>query len=359
MSERLIQVFREMVKIDSESGQEQAFLTYLSDLFARELKAECWFDAYGNLLARVPAVNCASKSPILLSCHGDTVKPGRGIEPVLVDGVFSSRGDTILGADDKAGIAEAYVALLSADRRPETEIVITRQEELGMVGARHLDVSGLRAKMGFVLDGDVPNSIIIGGPSYVSIDVDITGRAAHAGMEPEKGISAIKAASHAISMLKEGWIDKETTFNVGIIEGGRIRNGVPEKASVKAECRSLNHDRCLAYSNTVKEVFEVAARAMGAQADVKLTVEFRASRIPEESPAVIRARQAIEKMGLTPDVRVICGGTDAAVLNEKGIQSVVLGIGGQAEHSNDEHIAVADMETVVGILRHLFDEWCE
>jgi len=144
VSERLVRVFQEMVRIDSESGEEQAFLAYLSDLFARDLKAKCWLDGHGNLLGRVPAVNCDSEAPILLSCHGDTVKPGRGIEPVLVDGVIRSQGDTILGADDKAGIAEVYEALMSAKRHPEVEIVVTRQEELGMVGARNLDVSALR-----------------------------------------------------------------------------------------------------------------------------------------------------------------------------------------------------------------------
>ena len=359
MNSRMVDAFLDMVRIDSESGQEKAFLEILADLFARQLKAQCSFDHFGNLIARVGAKNCSAGLPIVLSCHGDTVKPGIGIEPVLEDGVIRSRGDTILGGDDKAGIAELYEAILSAERHPEIEIVVTREEEIGLVGARNLDFSMLRSKMGFVLDGDTPESIIVGGPSHMVIDVEITGKAAHAGMEPEKGISAIRAASHAISMIKEGWVDPETTCNVGMIEGGRIRNGVPEKVLVKAECRSLRHEMCISYSEIVGQAFEVAARAIGASADVQMDLNYKASRIADDAIVLDVARRAVELTGLTPDARLICGGTDASVYNENGIQSVVLGIGCRAEHSSDEHIFVADMEKTVEILNRVFDLLCE
>jgi tripeptide aminopeptidase len=359
MSERLVDVFCEMVKIDSESGNEQAFLEYLSDLFSRNLNAECALDSYGNLIARVAAKNCDGKLPVLFGCHGDTVKPGIGIEPVIADGVIRSRGDTILGGDDKAGIAELYEAVLSAERHPEIEIVITREEEIGLVGAKNLDVSDIKSRMGFVLDGDTTDSIVIGGPSHMIIDVEISGRAAHAGMEPEKGISAIRAASQAICLLKEGWVDSQTTCNVGIIEGGRIRNGVPEKAFVKAECRSLDHDTCIAYSDTIKEAFEVAAKAVGAVADVKLDLGYRAMTLSEDAPVIAVACRALKLAGVTPDIRVICGGTDASVYSEQGIQSVILGIGCRSEHSADEHVVIADMVMMVRVLHHLFDVLCE
>ena len=359
MSERLIDVFCQMVKIDSESGKEKAFLEYIANLFRNNLGAVCVFDAFGNLIARIPAKNCSGKSPILFNCHGDTVKPGTGIEPVVVDGVIRSKGDTILGADDKAGIAELYEAVCTAEHHPELEITITREEEIGLVGARHLDVAEIKAKMGFVLDGDKLDSIVIGGPSHMIIDVEITGRAAHAGMEPEKGISAIRAASHAISIIKEAWVDSETTCNVGTIEGGLIRNGVPEKVFIKAECRSLNHDTCIAYSNTVKKAFDVSAQAIGAVADVKLNLAYKAVRLSEDAPVLVTACKALEKTGLTPDTRIICGGTDASILNGKGIQSIILGIGVRAEHSNDEHIYVSDMETAVRVLHNLFEVLCD
>lgn len=359
MNNRLVDVFCDMVRIDSESGNEKAFLDYLSELFTKDLGASCQFDGFGNLIARVPAKGCGEKPAILFGCHGDTVKPGQGIVPVVVDGVIRSQGDTILGGDDKAGIAELYEVILTAKQHPPIEIVITREEETGLVGARNLDVSLLTAKMGFILDSDTVDSIVVGGPSHMIIDVEVTGRAAHAGMEPEKGISAIRAAAHAISLLKEGWVDPQTTCNVGVIEGGQIRNGVPEKAFVKAECRSLDHDTCIAYSETIKAAFEVSARAIGAKADVKMDLGYRAMKVPEDAPVLAAARKALVRAGLTPDVRVICGGTDASILNAKGIQSIILGIGCRSEHSSDEHVYVSDMETVVQVLHHLFALFCE
>lgn len=359
MSHDVVDTFCAMVRIPSQSGEEDVFFTYLADLFRSNLQATCSFDSFGNLIARVPAKGCSGKPPVLFACHGDTVKPGKDIEPIVVDGVIRSKGNTILGADDKAGITELYTAIRTAERYPELEVVITRQEELGLIGAKNLDASPLKAKMGFVLDSDTFDSIIIGGPSHMTLDIEITGRAAHAGMEPEKGISAIQAASRAISLLRLGRIDFETTANVGIIEGGTIRNGVPEKCSVKAECRSLNHDKCVDCGNLIKEAFEVAARAMGASADVKLDMNYRASSISADSIVVEMASKAIRKLGLTPKAVMITGGTDASVFNAKGIQTVVLGIGAAGEHTNDERISVADLETGVRMVHYIFDLLCE
>jgi len=185
----------------------------------------------------------------------------------------------------------------SSSKRSELEIVVSREEEIGLVGAKHLDVSSLKSKMGFLIDMDAVDAVVIGGPSHMDIDIEITGKAAHAGMEPEKGISAIKAASYAIAILKEGWINEETTVNVGIIEGGEIRNGVPEKTRIKAECRSLTHEKCLSQSKLIKDVFETAARSIGARTEVSMEMAYKAVRIPEDA-RVVSHRQA---------GRAICG----------------------------------------------------
>jgi tripeptide aminopeptidase len=356
VNERLVKTFMEMVRIDSESGEEQRFISYLRDLFTKEFRANCTVDSYGNLIVNIPAKDSARKGPVFFSVHADTVKPGKGIEPLLEKDVIRSKGDTILGADDKAGIAELVEALRTAERYPPVEIVVSREEEIGLVGAKHLDVSLLKSKMGFLLDMDTLDAVVVGGPSHMIIDVEITGKAAHAGMEPEKGISAIKAASYAISILKEGWIDKETTVNVGIIQGGEIRNGVPEKASIKAECRSLAHEKCLAQSQLIKEVFETAAKSVGAKVEVKMVLAYKAVQIPENAAAVNIAREAVKSVGLEPQVRLICGGTDGSVYNEKGIQTVVIGTGVKAEHSKEENIAVADMEKAVRMIQHILKE---
>jgi len=355
VNERLANTFMEMVRIDSESGQEQEFIAYLKDLLTTEFQAECTTDDFGNLIATIPAKNSTRTEPVFFSCHADTVKPGKGIEPLLENEVIRSKGDTILGADDKAGIAELVEALRTADRHPPLEIVVSREEEIGLVGAKHLDTAALKSKMGFLIDMDALDAVVIGGPSHMIIDVEITGKAAHAGMEPEKGISAIRAAAAAISNLKEGWIDEETTFNVGIIEGGEIRNGVPEKAQIKAECRSLTHEKCVKQSDVIKEAFETAAKSIGARAEVKTEMAYKAVSISEESEVVTIAKKAVESVGLKPQVRVICGGTDGSIYNEKGIQTVIIGMGGEAEHSKDEHIAVADMEKAVSMIHYILE----
>ena len=355
MNERLANTFMEMVRIDSESGAEKEFIAYLKDLFTREFHATCTTDEFGNLIATIPAKNSTRTEPVFFSCHADTVKPGKGIEPVLENGVIRSKGDTVLGADDKAGIAELVEALRTADRYPALEIVVSREEEIGLVGAKHFDTTRLKSKMGFLIDMDALDAVVIGGPSHMMIDIEITGKAAHAGMEPEKGISAIRAASSAITSLKEGWIDEETTVNVGIIEGGEIRNGVPEKARIKAECRSLTHEKCVAQSNVIKEAFEIAAKSIGACAEVKMEMAYKAVSISEDTEVVSIAKKAVQSVGLDPQVRIICGGTDASIYNEEGIQTVVIGMGGVAEHSKDEHIAVADMEKAVSMIQHIFE----
>ncbi|MCK5074736.1 MAG: peptidase dimerization domain-containing protein, partial [Calditrichia bacterium] len=242
MSERMVKQFLEMVQIDSESGFEAEFIDYLYNEFEK-LGAKAVKDEYGNLVAKLPAKGCEGKEPILLSCHADTVQPGKGIKPVLKDGVIRSDGTTILGADDKAGIAELLEALRIAEIHPPLEIPISRQEEVGLLGVKNMDYSLITAKKGFLLDNDTLDTIVIGGPSYFAIDVEIKGRSAHAGMEPEKGINAILAASKAIAALRLGRLDEESTANVGVIKGGIIRNGVPDSASFLAECRSLNHEK--------------------------------------------------------------------------------------------------------------------
>lgn len=356
---RLVDMFCDMVRIDSESGQEAQFIAYLTDLLSSRFDARCTTDSYGNLVAKIPAKGTTVKGPVLFGVHGDTVKPGQGIEPVLEDGIFRSKGETILGADDKAGIAELVEAIETAERHPPLEIVVTREEEIGLRGSRNLDMSLLDARIGFVIDMDDLDAVVVGGPSKMSIDVTITGKAAHAGMEPEKGISAIRAASHAVVMLKEGRIDPETTVNVGILNGGEIRNGVPEKATLSLECRSLSHEKCVAQFELIKQIFETAARAIGATAEITMDLSYKAARLSEDSRPVQIAKQAMKRVGITPQVRVIGGGTDASFYNAQGIQTVVLGAGMRDEHSKTEHIAVKDMETAVKTVRAILDVLCQ
>jgi tripeptide aminopeptidase len=346
----MVDQFMEMVRIDSESGEEAAMMEYLLQAIPAE-GGEAELDSYGNLIARFPAKGCEGKDAILLSCHADTVKPGIGIEPVIQDGVISSKGDTILGADDKAGLAEVFEALRTADVRPPIELAVSRQEEVGLLGVKNLDFSKITARKGFLMDGDVLDTIVIGGPSYFAIDVSITGKAAHAGMEPEKGVSAILAAAKAITALRLGRLDHETTANVGVIDGGIIRNGVPDRCKLLAECRSADHEKAVALNDEMLKIIREQVESVGAAVEITSDNLCRAVDIPEDSWTVNIAKQAIkEKLGLDANCLFITGFTDASIYNNEGVEMAVLGIGAENEHSTEERIAIAEMEKAVVML---------
>ena len=354
--EKLVDTLFKMVRISSESGEEKEFIKYIKDLFTKELKAKCIIDNYGNLILEIPSKNSICIEPVLFGVHADTVKPGKEIEPVLKNGIIRSKGETILGADDKAGIAELFEAIRTAEQYPSLEIVVSREEEVGLIGTKNIDISLIKSKIGFVIDGSKLENIIVGGPSYMSIDIKIVGKSAHAGLRPEEGISSIKAAAHAISMLKEGWIDKETNVNVGIIKGGQVLNAVPERSDIKVECRSLSHKKCLYQSNLIKEVFLTAAKAIGARAEIKMELKMKASHISEDDKVVKIAKKAVNRVGLKPNVHSICAGTDASNYIKKGINAIVIGMGCKSSHSKEENIAIVDMEKAVDMIQHIFKE---
>ncbi len=349
MSQRMIEQFMEMVQIDSESGNEARFIEYLKGELEK-VGAEAQTDDYGNLIARLPAKNSPVKEPILLSCHADTVQPGVGIEPVLKNGVIRSKGDTILGADDKAGIAEMLEALRVAPVRPPVEIAISRQEEVGLHGVKNMDFSLITAKRGFLLDNDTLDTIVIGGPSYFAIDVTITGRSAHAGMEPEKGINAIVAAARAIAAMKLGRLDEDTTANVGVIRGGIIRNGVPDSCTFLAECRSLNHAKAQRLADVMVATIQEQVTTTGASVEITVDNLCSAVDIPEDAPTVRIAKEALRSVGIEAQTTFITGFTDASIYNNHGIEMAVVGIGAREEHATTEHIHVADMEKALEML---------
>ena len=352
MSERMVRQFMEMVRIDSESGNEARFMQYLLGEVGR-LGGEGALDGYGNLIASFPARRSSRTEPILLSCHGDTVKPGVGIEPVLTDGIVRSKGDTILGADDKAGIAEVMETLRTAPVRPPIELAVSRQEEVGLLGVKAMDFSRITARSGFLMDNDTLDTFVIGGPTYIAVDVTVTGRAAHAGMEPEKGINAIRAAARAIAALRLGRLDGETTANVGVITGGLIRNGVPALCSFLAECRSGDHGKAEVLAEEMARTIREHVEAEGAKVEITVDEKCRAVQIPEDAWTVRVAKQALATVGIDAKAVFITGFTDASIYNNRGIEMAVVGIGAQNEHSPEECIATADMEKAVAMLTEI------
>jgi tripeptide aminopeptidase len=350
---QLVHSFTDMVRISSESGNEFKFLQFMKRFLRAELAAESVLDAYGNLIARVPARKSRQKASVLLCAHADTVSPGQRIEPVLQGTTIVSKGQTILGADDKAGIAEIIEAVRRSKASPPIEILLTRQEEVGFLGAKNLDETLLLSKIGFVVDGLDLSTIITGWPTVMHLDLTITGRPSHPGLDPEKGVSALVVASRAIASLPHGLVAPETTLNIGTFRSGELRNAIPDTAIITAECRSMQHNRCVDLATSVQEAFRREARQARAEISIDTVTASEARTVEPDTHVVEVSRDAIRGAGLNPSIRSTLGGSDASYLNAKGISSVVIGYGGKNVHSLEEEIDIGSMERATAILQNV------
>ncbi len=365
MKINVVEEFMAMASLNSPSRREAPVADYLVTRL-RELGLDPLVDDSapltgsdtGNVVVRVPG-NTAGPT-ILLGAHMDTVGPTEGMTPILRDGVIYSNGETVLGADDKAGIAIilAVLAGLQAENTPhgDIEIVFSVQEEVGLFGVKHLKAD-LHAAYGYILDSseDV-GSIIDRAPSKVDLDFVLEGKAAHAGVCPEKGINAIVAAASAVARLRTGRIDAQTTLNVGIISGGKARNIVPDRAEVAIEVRSTDKEKLEREVQAVLTAFDEAAAVSGARLTVRREAPFEAFIIPESHPAVANAFRAARSIGMEPRLRPTGGGMDANVFNSRGLPCVGLGLGVADPHSPQEHIPVAQLEAGVRFLKALLTE---
>lgn len=361
----VVEEFLTLASINSPSGRERPLADYLLGRLA-ELGLEAKEDDSaarsgsdtGNVVCRVP--ESAPGAGVLLCAHMDTVSPTEGLIPVLKEGVIASGGGTILGADDKAGIAVILTALAEvlAEDLPHgpLEVVFSVQEEAGLFGVTYL-TEPLQADYGYVLDGDGPvGNIINQAPSKIDLDLTVEGLAAHAGVCPEKGINAVVVAARAISRLKSGRLDDHTTSNVGVISGGRARNIVPDLAQVAAEVRSTDLDTLEREVRAVLETFQQEAQAAGAKLTFRKEEAFRAFTIAEDQPVVAAAFRAARAVGVEPRLWSSGGGMDANVFNLRGLPCVGLGIGGENAHSPHERIAVADLRLAVRFVKALLAE---
>ncbi len=341
--DRLVKTFCDLVRIDSPSGEEEEMAQEL----ARRLEKLGFTperDAHGNLIAHEEG-----DAPLLLSAHLDTVEPGRGIKPRVEGDRVVSDGTTILGGDCKAGVSAIIEALESvheddAARRP-VQLAFTRGEEVGLEGAKAMDYSMIKAAEAVVFDGNGPVSTVTSAsPTYIAFDVNITGRSAHAGVEPEKGLSAIKIASEIINELPQGRLDEETTINVGVISGGSVRNAVPENASFSGEFRSRNLETLDLLKLQMNEVFTRAKEKYEeATIDEEFGVEFRMYNLSADDEIVRLATGTMESMGLTPVLAPTGGGTDGNVMMEHGIPSVVVGMSTNEMHTTREYVLIPDL----------------
>ncbi|MGB8648881.1 MAG: M20/M25/M40 family metallo-hydrolase [Anaerolineae bacterium] len=341
--ERLVNTFIELVTIDSPSGGEKQAAEYVANRL-RTLGLEPQIDGMYN----VTAVLAGKGKPLFLNAHTDRVEPARGVKPVIEAGRIKSDGTTVLGADDAAGVAailEAVQSLIEDQvQHLPLEIAITAQEEQGLVGAKGLDLSGFYAKEGIVLDGQGPvGEITLGSPTQNQIMATITGKAAHSGTAPEEGIDAIRIAAKAISKLRLGRIDKETTANIGTIHGGTARNIVPEKVQVVGETRSRNTQKAERLARAMKQAFELAATPLAAKVDFQITRAYNQYRLERSDKVVKRLATAIKKIGRKPGYALSGGGSDANIFNAKRMKCVVTSVGYEQIHTTSEYIPIAEL----------------
>ena len=372
---RLVDYFISLVEIDSESKDEKKVTEKIANDLS-EMGAEVIFDNahhatqgnVGNLIANFKGK--IDKTPLLLCAHTDTVKPGKGIKPLIKDDIITTDGSTILGSDDKAGIAQIIEAIRRLDEEgyeyAPIQVLFTISEEIGLLGAKNLDYSLIKAEVGFALDWNGVGTIVTHAPSLNVFEIIVTGKEAHSGGSPEKGINAIQVAGEALGKLKLGRIDFETTANVGNIKGGLAHNIVPKECFISGEVRSHDEVKLEKVTNNIIKIFEeVAAKykvkfdstVFKAHSRAHVLKDFTALKINEEEEIVKIAEQAARNIGIEPKIETGGGGSDANVFFGHGLVVPIIGTGMNDVHSTHENIKIDDLEKVTQWVMEIIKEY--
>ncbi len=371
--QRICDEFMCQAAIDSPSYHEAAMADYLAQRL-KKLGATVEFDTAGsrigsdanNLIARITGTKPGE--PLLLSAHMDTVTPAKNVTPVLKDGIFTSAGDTILGGDDKSGIVAIIeaVEVLREQNIPcvDLEIVISICEEQGLLGAKQLDYSQLKAKRAIALDTRGTDIVINRAPAANRFKIDIFGHEAHAGVCPEAGISAIQIASRAIAEMELGRIDAETTANIGTIHGGMASNIIPGQISLRGEVRSHAVDKLRRQTEAIVACVEAEVKAgaivsngetIQAKMAFEINDDYPPMRVAENAEILQLITAAGDALKRPQQIQAAGGGSDANIFNSHGIEMVIMGTGMEKVHTIDEYIALADMvktsELLVEVIR--------
>lgn len=354
-TERIRQEFTELTAIDSVSFRERE----MADCLIEKLK-ELGFsveedkagEAYGGNAGNVYGFlkGTLPGEPILLAAHMDTVQPGEGKKAVFhEDGKVTSQGETVLGADDVAGIVEILEGIRSIQEagiaHRDIEVLFPIAEELYDKGTKAFDFSRIKAKDAYVLDlSDGIGKAALRAPSIISFSITVKGKAAHAGFEPEKGIHAIALMSSAVVKIKQGHLDEETTLNIGMISGGTMSNIVPESCRCQGEVRSFSHKKALQSMEDIKKILSEMLEGTGAEFMLETTVNIEAYRIEENERVVQRFVMACRELNIPFELTDTFGGSDNNVFVKKGIRGIVLSCGMYQVHSVKEYTLVSDLE---------------
>ncbi|GAB4333930.1 MAG: tripeptidase T [Desulfobulbaceae bacterium] len=367
--ERLAECFVKLCETDSPSRSEGKVAALLrsifTDLGADEIveddSAEITGSDTGNLIVRFGGTEPGDG--VFFCCHMDTVEPGRGVKVRREGDLFTSAGETVLGSDDKSGIAAVIEALrhLRENRIPHrpVEIILTTCEEIGLLGAKALDPERIRARFGYALDSTGIDKVITAAPAANRLEITVRGVAAHAGLHPEWGINAITLAARGLTAVPQGRIDEESTVNIGTIQGGIASNIVPEKVSIIGEVRSHNERRLEELTDEVRGAFEDAVQGWNdptgqargkPEVSVGVNLDFPLMRLEPQDRVLRHVAAAAEKMGCPLEYRVAGGGSDANILNGYGLQTAIIATGMTHVHSTDEQVNLADMERLAELL---------
>jgi tripeptide aminopeptidase len=363
--ERLAETFATLCRIESPSGRERACADWVAaelrslglDVDEDDAGAAAGSDA-GNLLVRVPG----AEHSILICAHLDTVPLAAPVEPVIVDGGWENANEAILGADNKAAVAVALVLARRLAAAPDPppvglELLFTVCEEVALQGAKAFKAERLESRFGYVFDHASPiGEIVHASPTYYSVVADVHGRAAHAGIRPENGRSAIAAAAHAIAAMRLGRLDRETTANVGRIAGGTNANVVPERCRIDAEARSLDRERAEAVATEMVDHLQEAADAAECDLDVTVTRMFEGYRTSAREAQVVLAERALRACGYEPTQIVTGGGSDANALQAAGFPCTNLANGTERNHEAGERVSVDALEGMLEVAIALLEE---
>ncbi|HSI67207.1 MAG TPA: M20/M25/M40 family metallo-hydrolase [Planococcus sp. (in: firmicutes)] len=365
--ERLLNEFLELVKIDSETKEELEISKVLIDKMSamgfdvvEDDSSERTGHSANNLVATLKG-NRENLPGIYFTAHMDTVFPGRGVRPEIRDGFVYSDGSTILGADDKAGIAAMFEMARSVQEqgieRGDIQFVITAGEESGLVGAKELDASLLKAEYGYAVDSDGKvGGIVTAAPNQAKLWTTIYGRTAHAGVAPEKGVSAITLAAKAIAKMKLGRIDSETTANIGRFEGGKATNIVCEEVHILSEARSINKDKLSAQTEHMQSTFEEIAKQYGGSAETEIKLMYPGFHFEDTAAVVGIAKKAAANIGRPSPVLTSGGGSDANIFNGFGVPTVNLCVGYEEIHTKNERMPVEELEKLAELLIEIIKE---
>ena len=361
----VLDLFRELAAIPSPSGRERPVadrtLGFLRDLGLDPAEdaagAEIGSDM-GNIHVALPPSDGVDGLPIFLNAHLDTVPPDGPVEPEVRNGIVVNRRDTILGADNKAAVAVMLAAVADLVRgvRPHAgvELVLTPMEEVGLRGAKAFDTSRLRARVGYCYDHAAPiGNVVLAAPTQRTLRFRFIGRAAHAGIAPEDGRSAIVAAARAIADMPLGRIDAETTANVGLVSGGIAGNIVPPECLVEAEARSRDAGRLREQVQSMLDAATFAANLAECELESRIEPEYDGYRFSRSDPAVRLAARALEACGREAVYIESGGGADANVWNARGLECVNLCNGMAEIHTASEHIAASDLDAMLDVTHAL------